>query len=218
MSNSQSKGSPGDTPLKQNSAATASASASGVFLNRTFRLQEQRLALLTNFGNIPEVAVDFMLDHIVPNSGINVERTMQNLRREGVLLDDGWKEFVDALPKHSIDSEQKVFLKIGTIYQGIIDSTTFDDGSSRTPTLVLGTSPDIAPVSETNVRSRPDGCGQLSSNHSIHTSQCGYPPREKGDYHWLDIAYVEEYKKNNSSNDLNDVCPIFILKSVLLTH
>ena len=212
MSNSQSRSSPGDTPLKQNSAATVS----GVFFNGT--LQEQRLALLTDFGNIPEVAVDFMLDHIVPNSGINVERTMQNLRREGVLLDDGWKEFVDALPKHSIDSEQKVFSKIGTIYQGIIDSTAFDDGSSPTPTLVLGTSPDIAPVSETNVRSRPDGCGQLSSNHSIHTSQCGYPPREKGDYHWFNIAYVEGYKKNNSSNDLNDVGPIFILKLVLLTH
>ena len=210
MSNSQSKSSSGDATLKQNSAAN------GVFFNGT--LQEQRLALLTNFGNIPEVAVDFMLDHIVPNLGINVERTMQNLRREGVLFDGGWKEFVDALPKHSIDSEQKVFSKIGTIYKGIIDSTAFDDGSSRTPTLVLGTSPDIAPVSETNVRSRPDGCGQLSSNHSMHTSQCGYPLEDKGDYHWFNIAYVEEYKKRNSSKELDDVWIIFILKYFLLIY
>ena len=194
MSESQLKSSPDETSIKHNS---------GVFLNGT--LEEQRLALLTNFGNIPEVTVEFMLDHIIPNPGINVERTMDNLRRDGGLLDSGWKPFVDELPKHSASNEQKVFSKMGTIYQGIIDSTAFNDGSSRTPTLVLGASPDITPVSETNVRSRPDGCGQLSSNHLIHTSQCGYPPREKGYHHWFNIAYVEEYKKKNSSNDLNDV-------------
>ena len=80
------------------------------------------------------------------------------------------------------DTEQKVFSKMGIIYN-IIDSTVFDDGSSRTPTLALSASPDVAPVSETNIRSRPDGCGQLVSNYSIHTSQCCYPPKEKGDYH-----------------------------------
>ena len=167
--------------------------------------RDERLSL-TDLGNIPEVAVDFMLDHIVPNSGINVELTMQKLKREKVLLDAGWKEFVGTSPKQSTDIEQKVFSKMGTIYRRIIDSTAFDDGSSRTPTLELGASPDIAPVSETNVRSRPDGCGQLNSNHSIHTSQCGYPPREKGVYHWFNIAYVEEYKKKNTNGDLNDVC------------
>ena len=206
---SQSK-SLGDIPLRQNSAAT------GVFINGT--LDEQRLAVLTDLGNIPEVTVDFMLDHIVPNLGINVERTMQNLRKEKVLLDAGWKEFTGTSPKQSADNEQKVFSKMGTIYRRIIASTEFDVESSRTPTLVLGTSADIAPVSETNVRSRPDGCGQLCSNHSIHTSQCGYPPREKGDYHWFNIAYVEEYKKRNSVNDLSDACPIFILKLMILTH
>ena len=133
-----------------------------------------------------------MLDHIVSNSGINVECTMQNLRRDGVLLDAGWEVFLDALPKKSADNEQKVFLKMGTIYWKIIASAEFDVGHSRTPTLVLGTSPDIAPISETNIRSRPDGCGQLNSSHSIHTSQCGYPSRDKGDYHWFNIAYVEE--------------------------
>jgi hypothetical protein len=171
----------------------------------------------SDLDNIPEVTVDFMLDHIVPNSGINIERTMQNLRRERVLLDAGWKVFIDALPKQSTDNEQKIFSKMGTIYRRIVASTEFDVGSSRTPTLVLGTSPDIVPVSETNVRSCPDGCGQLNSNHSIHTSQCGYPPRDGGNYHWFDIAYVEEYRKRNTNNDLNGVCPIFILKLTLLT-
>ena len=212
MSEFQSKSLPGDTPLKQDSAAT------GVFFNGT--LAEQRLALLTDFGNIPEVTVDFMLDHIVPNSDIDVERTTQNLRREGVLLDAGWEVFIDALPKHSEDilNEQKVFSKMTTIYQRIIGATEFDVGSSRTPTLVLGTPPVIAPISETNIKSRPDGCGQLNSNHSIHTSQCGYPiGEENGDYNWFNIAYVEEYKKRNSESDLNDVCPILILKLMLLT-
>ena len=215
MSESQSKSLTDETPSKQNSTQR------GVFFNGT--LQEQRTAVLTDFGNIPEVSVDFMLDHIVPNSGVNVERTMQNLRREGNLLDAGWEVFIDALPKHSADNEQKVFSKMGTIYRRIIASTEFDVGSSRTPTLVLGTAPDIAPLSKTNVRSGPDGCGQLNSgqlnsNHSIHTSQCGYPPREKGDHHWFNIAYVEEYKKESSDNELNDVCPIFILKLTLWTH
>ena len=194
---------PGDTPIKQNSAAT------GVFINGT--LEEQRAAVMNDLGNIPEVTVDFMLDNIVPNSGIDVERTIRKLKRNKVLLDAGWKEFIDALPKDSSNTEQKVFSKMGTVYKGISDHTVFDDGSSRTPTLVLGTSPDIAPVSETNVkvRTRPDGCGQLQKYDSIHTSKCGYP-KEKGDYHWFDIAYVEEYKKGNSSKDLDDVFPIFI--------
>ena len=195
---SQPKSTLGSIPVKQNSAAN------GIFLGGT--LDEQRAAVLTDFGNIPEVTVDFMLDHIVPNSGINVELTMQKLKREKVLLDAGWKEFAVTLPaEQSTDTEQKVFSKMGTIYRGIVDSTVFDDGYSRTLTLDLGTSPDIAPVSETNVRSRPDGCGQLNNNHLIHTSQCGHPPREKGDYHWFNIAYVEEYKKKNANDDLNDV-------------
>ena len=198
MSESQLKGSPDDTPIHN----------SGVFINGT--LEEQRMALLSNFGNIPEVTVDFMLDHIIPNSGINVERTRQNLTREGVLLDAGWEVFVGALPKHSFDNEKKVFSKMGTIHRRIIESTEFDVESSCTPTLVLGVSPDIAPVSETNVRSQPDCCGQLVSNHSIHTTQCGYPPKEKGNYHWFNIAYVEEYTKTNSINDRNDACPIFV--------
>ena len=159
-----------------------------------------------------------MLDQIVPNLDINVERTMQNLKQEGTLLDAGWEVFIDALPKHSADNEQKVFSKMGTIYRRIIASTDFNMGSSCTPTLVLGTAPDIAPLSKTNVRSGPDGCGQLNSNHSIHTSQCGYPPREKGDHHWFNIAYVEEYKKESSDNELNDVCPNFILKLTLWTQ
>jgi len=198
-----------DTPIKKNSAST------GVFLNGT--LEEQKTAVLKDLGNIPEVTADFMLDHIVPNSGINVERTIQELKQKGILGDAGWKEFNNALPKKSDANEQKVFSKMGTIYKGIIDSTVFNVGSSRTPTLDLGTSPDIAPKSETNVKTRPDGCGQLKRNHSIHTSQCNYPPRENGDYHWFNIAYVEEYKKRNSESDLKDVCAISILKLTSLT-
>ena len=198
----------GDTPLKRNAGAT------GVFFTGT--LEEQRTAVMNDLGNIPEVTVDFMLNHIVPDSGVDVEHTMRKLRHKGDLLDAGWKEFIDELPKDSADNEQKVFLKMGTIYQRIIDSTKFKR-SSRTPTLVLGTSPDIAPVSETSVKTRPDGCGQLNSNHRIHTSRCGYPSQEKGDYHWFNIAYVEEYKKRNTISDLNDVCLIFIFKLTLLT-
>ena len=68
MSKSQSKRSLGDNPLKQNSAAN------GVSLNGT--LHEQRLALLTNFGNIPALSLSLRYH--------NVERRMQNLRREGI--------------------------------------------------------------------------------------------------------------------------------------
>ena len=194
----------GDTPLKRNAGAT------GVFFTGT--LEEQRTAVMNDLGNIPEVTVDFMLNHIVPDSGVDVEHTMRKLRHKGDLLDAGWKEFIDELPKDSADNEQKVSSKMGTIYRRIIASAEIDVGSSCTPTLVHGTSPDIALVSESNVRSLPDGCGRLNGNHAIHTSQCGYPPNEKGDYHWFNIAYVEEYMKDNSNNDLNDVCAVFILK------
>ena len=94
MSESQFKSSPGDTRSQTPSATRG-------FLDGTLQLEEQRFAPLIDFGNIPEVTVDFMLDHIVPNSSINVERTMKNLRRKGVLLDGGWKEFVDELPELS---------------------------------------------------------------------------------------------------------------------
>ena len=208
---SKSKSVPGDTPVKRNLADT------GVSINGT--LDDQKIAVLNDLGNIPEITVDFMLDHIVPNSGINVERTMQKLRREGVLLDIGWKVFKNALPKSSPDNEQKVFLKMGTIYQEIIASTRFDVGHSRTPTLFMGTCPDIAPLSETSVRSRPDGCGQLNTSHPIHTSQCGYPSRsrDKGEYHWFNIAYVEEYKKRNTRSELSNVCLPFILSLTWFT-
>ncbi|KAF8813210.1 hypothetical protein BYT27DRAFT_7239461, partial [Phlegmacium glaucopus] len=193
---SQSQSLTGDIPLQQNPATT------GVFINGT--LGEKRLAVLTDLGNIPEVTVDFMLDHIVPNSGVNIECTIHDLKQKGILLDTGWKNFIDALPKNSDDDEQKVFLKMQTIYRNIITSTKFEMGHFRSPTLDLGTCPDIAPISETNSRSRPDGCGQLNSSHSIHTSQCGYRSQEKGEYHWFNIAYIEEYKKNNTKKDLND--------------
>ena len=204
---SESKSSLGDIPSKQN----------WVFINGT--LDEKSQAFLLNLGNILEVTIDFMLDHIVPNSGINIERTMQNLRQEGVLLDAGWEVFKNALPKKSPDNEQKMFLKMGTIYQKIVASTEFDVGHSRTPTLILGTSPYIVPVSETSVRSRPDGCGQLNTSHPIHTSQWGYPShsRDKGEYHWFNIAYVEGYKKRNTRSDLNNVCLFFILKLTSLS-
>ena len=199
----------GDTPLKQNSAA------SGVFISGT--LDQQRLAVMNDLGNIPEVAVDFMLNHIVPNSGINVDRTSQNLRQKGVLLDAGWDVFIDELPKVSKDNEQKVFAKMETIYQNIITSTSFDVGYSPSRTLNLSTCPDIAPTSDTDIKNRPDGCGQLLSTHPFHTSQCGYPSQGK-DYHWFNIAHAEEYKKKNTLKDRNDVCLHFILKSTLFSH
>lgn len=99
--------------------------------------------------------------------------------REGVLIDASWDVFIGALPKQSADNEQKVFLRKRELFTLIITSTLteFDVGSSRTLTLVLGTSRDIASISETKSPvSRPDGYGQLNSNHLIHTSQCGYRP------------------------------------------
>ena len=173
----------GDTPLKQNTGAT------GVFINGT--LGEQRTAVLTDLGNIPEVTVDFMFNHILPNSGIDVERTRQDLIQKGFLLDAGWKEFSDTLPKNSTANEQEVFSKMATIYENIIDSTKFD-GDPRLPTLAMGACPDIAPVSERNIRSRPDGCCQLTRKDPNHTSQYRPTSQAKGDYHWFNIAYVEE--------------------------
>ena len=188
----------GDTPLKQNAGAT------GVFINGT--LEEQR-TVMTDLRSIPEVTVDFMLNHIVPSPGINVERTRDVLIQQGVLLDVGWKEFSDALPKNSAENEQKVFSKMAIIYKKIIASTVLD-GDRRSSTLVMETCPDIAPISERNVRTRPDGCGQLRPEDPNHTSQCRSTSRSKGDYHWFNIAYVEEYKKKNTTQDLNDVCPL----------
>ena len=110
MSKFQSKRSLGNTPLKQNSSAI------GVSLNGA--LHEQRLALLTYFGNIP---VDFMMDRIVPFSGITTSSVECRSQAGGSLLDAGWKAFIDALPKDTADKERKVFRKSELF---IIASTT----------------------------------------------------------------------------------------------
>lgn len=88
--------------------------------------------------------------------------------QEGVLLDAGLEVFIDMLPRHSADNEQNIFFRIWELFSG--EPLQFDVGFSRAPTSVMGASPHIAPVSETNVRSHLDGCGQLSRIHFIHTS------------------------------------------------
>ncbi|KAF8966229.1 hypothetical protein BDZ97DRAFT_2074195 [Flammula alnicola] len=190
-----------DTPLKRN------ASASGVFINGT--LDDQRQAVMSDLGNIPEVTVDFMLDHIIPDSGVNVEATKKALERDDVLLDSGWQIFNGVMPKNFKEPEQEVFAKMATIYEQILACTMFRSGRFRagcrpSPVLKLGTCPDIAPISPTNVRTRPDGCGQLVSDHPTHTAQAQHSSAIKGQYHWFNIAYVEEYKKKNTKDDLSD--------------
>ena len=82
---------------------------------------------MNDLGNIPEVSVDFMLNHIVPDFGVDVEHTMRKLREEG-----NWLERIH----QGIAQTLQGFLEDGKDYKGIINSTKLE-GSPRTPTLVF---------------------------------------------------------------------------------
>ena len=59
---------------------------------------------------------------------------------------------------------------------------------------------------------RPTHSQSSNSHFSIPTSQ-----GKLRDYHWFNIAYVKEYKKN-TIKDLNDVCPLYLSRSTFLQN
>ena len=198
-----------ETPLKQNMSST------NVFIKGT--LEEQKKAVRTDLGPVPEVTVDFMLQHIIPNSQINVTATMESLKEQKLWSkSEGWSEFGGKSPlelskvksrRASNNKETEIFHKLKAVYGNIVSSAKFHNSSAPRPTLSFEQFPNIAPTSDTDVRSRPDGCALLTREQEIHTTKERLlPPKEAARPNWFDIAYVEEYKLSDKIKHLNDVC------------
>ena len=201
-----------ETPLKQNMSST------NVFIKGN--LEEQKKAVRRDLGPVPEVTVDFMLKYIIPDSKVDVLATMASLKKRRFWSEsDGWSDFCgktpqelgkrksDAASKDSRPSrsnkETTVFLKLKAVYDKIVSYAKFRESSARSPTLSFEQYPNTAPISDTSVRTRPDGCGMLRAEQPIHSlNACRQLPYRPN---WFDIACVEEYKLDEKPNDINDV-------------
>ena len=202
-----------ETPLKHNMSST------NVFIKGT--LEEQKKAIRTDLGSIPEVTVDFMLEHIIPKSQVNVAATKESLVKKGIYTEAlGWAQFRGKSPKElrkapakgrPKNKETEVFLNLKAVYEQIVSSTVLNDSATCSQTLCFEQYPNIAPVSSDGTKTRPDGVGILTKAqaiHSRHAFQDGnrvVPADEVEKPNWFDIAFVEEYKLDEKPADLNDV-------------
>lgn len=193
-------------------------SSTNVFIKGN--LEEQKEAVRRDLGPVPEVTVDFMLKYIIPDSQVDVLATMESLKKRRLWSEsEGWSDFGGQSPRElgkgrsdaskdprssrSNNKETAVFLKLKTVYEKIVSSTQFHNSSTRPAALSFEQYPNTAPISDTSVRTRPDGCGMLRREQPIHSSnacpQLPYRPN------WFDIACVEEYKLDEKPDDINDV-------------
>ena len=191
-----------ETPLKLDWAS------SGVFIKGT--LQEQRQAVANDLGSgIPEVDITYMLEHILPKlpSEVDIDASLRILEeRRFWTPTKGWSPFNGLTPSQMQGSEEAIFNNnIEIIVKNILGNCKFLKGNVPLRGVGIGTSPHLAPVSATNVRSRPDACGLLEIYHPLHTSQWYADMPASGHYHWFNIIYTLEYKKKNNVDTRNDV-------------
>lgn len=231
-----------ETPSKQNMSTT------NVFIDGS--LNEQKKAVQDDLGSVPEVSVNFMLDYIFPESNIDVQSTVAKLKNAGALMENAeggssWKTFNGKSPHEMFkegaadtNTEAKIFGKLKDIYKSIISCTQFRDGTPRTPAVVFEQNPDRAPLSDSAIRSRPDGYGVLKESEIIYASRVNRHSQRDDDYvfhpgtrilkspvdsknvQWYDIVCVEEYKLDFSAKDRNDVrtiAPICLMPGIILS-
>ncbi|KJA27947.1 hypothetical protein HYPSUDRAFT_156193 [Hypholoma sublateritium FD-334 SS-4] len=184
-------------------------SATNVFIKGN--LEEQKEAVCKDLGSVPEIPVDLMMKYIIPNSQVDVSATMETLKKGGTWSETaGWLDFNGQTPRElgnmkTHNKETEVFLRLRSVYEKIVSSAKFHSAIAPPPTLSYEQYPNIAPVSDTGVKTRPDGCGVLTIAQAIHTAnQRDIPLKEIGKPNWFDIAFVEEYKLEDRCSDTND--------------
>lgn len=191
-----------ETPLKLNWAS------SGVFIKGT--LQDQRQAVANDLGGgIPEVDISYMMEHILPRppSDVDIDASFQILQAGHFWsFGKGWRPFNGLRPSLMNGTEEEIFNRnMEIVVKDILGNCKFSKNIIPLRGVGIGTSPNLAPVSATNVRSRPDACGLLESFNSLHTSKWYTAMPETGLYHWFNIVYTLEYKKKNNVDARNDV-------------
>lgn len=194
--------------------------------NPTKKAENKMRVVVGEMGSIPEVPVDFMLQHIIPSSSnVDTKATLAKLRDDGVWSETScWKLDLDNVNLNGPEKESAstrgadVCRTIGDVYGSIINSAQFLDGQNREPTLTFEQSATTTTVLDTAVQRRRDCFGTLTTNQNIHTKHLKKPPAHNKnhnlqtstesdplDLNWFDIACVAEFKVNNTTEDLNDV-------------
>ena len=178
-----------ETSLEQN------MSARNVFLHGD--AEEQKEAICTGLGSVPEIPVSLMMEHIIPNSQVDIFATMEALRNRGAWCEStGWSEFQGQSPRELGNAkppseEADVFPRLKSVYEKIVSSAKFHNSIAPSQTLSYEQYPNIAPVSDMGGKTRPDGCGMLTNSQAIHTAnQRDTPLKEIGKSSWFDIAFV----------------------------
>ncbi|KJA13397.1 hypothetical protein HYPSUDRAFT_92767 [Hypholoma sublateritium FD-334 SS-4] len=143
--------------------------------------------------NLPVVPLDFMFSNIIPEIGVDIEATRKELEKKGTLLASGWR---DLQKDHS---GEHAFTGMHEIHNQIISSTIFRDGASRTPTCMMHFRPIFAPISPTNARVGPDGCGQFAPSHPLYQSTA------LNEDSWFNTLFLEEYEGSSSDEDLKNI-------------
>lgn len=143
--------------------------------------------------NVPIVPLDFMFSNVIPDIGVDVEATRKELEQKGALLASGWKDF------QNDRSQEYGFSGLREVHNQIVSSTVFRDGITRDTTSMMRFRPVFAPVSPTNARVGPDGCGQFASSHPLHQSTA---LNVEG---WFNTTFLEEYEESNAHEDFKNV-------------
>lgn len=151
----------------------------------------RRQAVIEDIGKaIPQVPVSYFMKALVPKvrRGINVDKTMKKLKKDGDIVDGHWAVLPDD-PKKAPLKEDDYFKSLVDVARKIVSAS---GGKEKDQLLELVQQPSESPEAYTRTsETRPDGCFVLKER----------PARLQ----WKDVALCAEYKKRDRQGDKDDV-------------
>lgn len=150
----------------------------------------RRQAVIEDIGKaIPQVPVSYFMKALVPKvrRGINVDKTMKKLKKDGDIVDGHWAVLPDD-PKKAPLKEDDYFKSLVDVARKIVSAS---GGKEKDQLLELVQQPSESPEAYTRTsETRPDGCFVLKER----------PARLQ----WKDVALCAEYKKRDRQGDKDD--------------
>jgi hypothetical protein len=203
-------------------------------------LEDARTAMLGDLGLwIPQVPIEFMMDHILPPIHCNVNTVKRKLEGSGCIVGERWASF-EKDPTKSTSNENNTFKVLEGIFEDIIHhargdiggddqrsggeagegTSDGDDGNGNmpgdsknrraTPSHAFHNNPDRSPYSERHSGSRPDGY----FIRPIDGARVKPRGKSKAVVHkWDDITVPAEFKKHDTPATIADVSLSLIDKS-----
>jgi hypothetical protein len=174
---------------------------------RAGHLSDARSVVIEDLGDIPLVSVDFFTSNVLPPIG---DKFLGNIKDSLVakkhIENNRWSAFPKS-PKATGLVETQAFSAFPTMVDHIVQTTSTLMDSE--PTLKFVCKPNVAPVSERNNSTRPDGQLELKEKKSV-----GEVSSSDEKSHWEDIVVPCEFKIDK--NDYEDVCPLRVSHRYLI--